>query len=227
MTLGRDIGRIPFGTCCYACNRIIRRDFWGDRRFPTAYCVGEDAPIHYSLLFSAERIGAYKCPFYFYRQRANSLMSDHKNMVRIFDGHKNLIQDIYRDIQEYPFREELMPYYGVYVFRLLCNTYSRWRTDECLRKIRSFLRAPEQSWMCDGNLARLRFMVQCVRWLPESIFVTLFKAVYALHQKKKYGKEVLLKSCNIWPLRKFIGGVKCLRENGLCYTVRHIIGGRI
>lgn len=218
----RDIGRNPFDTCCYAVNRIIRRDFWGDRKFPNYFA--EDAAVHYSLLFSAKRIGAYECPYYFYRQRANSLMSDNKNMERIVDGHMNVIRDVYRDIQAYSFREELMSYYDGYVCQLLCNTYFRWRTDECLMKIRSFLRAPEQSWMCDCNLGRLRFVVQCARWLPESIFVTLFKTVYALHQKKKCVKEVLLKACNIWPLRKFIGGVKCLRENGLCYTVRHIIG---
>ena len=159
----RDIGRNPFLTCCYAYNRVIRRDFWGNRRFPTTYCVGEDAPVHYSLLFSAKRIGAYECPFYFYRQRPNSLMSDHKNMVRILDGHINVIRDTYRDLQEYPFRDELMPYYGDYVCRMLCNTYLRWRTNECLMKIRNFLRAPEQSWMLKIGNRRSRHMIMMAK----------------------------------------------------------------
>jgi len=76
----RDVGRNPLHTCCYPLNRIVRRDFWGSRRFPDLL-IGEDAVLHNELMLKAERIGAFECPFYFYRQRAESLMAKRKKYV--------------------------------------------------------------------------------------------------------------------------------------------------
>ena len=76
----RDIGRNPLSVCCYPHNRIVRRDFFGDRRFPNLH-IGEDAVVFNDMMMKAERLGAYECPFYFYRQRQDSLMSKRQKYV--------------------------------------------------------------------------------------------------------------------------------------------------
>lgn len=163
----RDIGRDPFDTCCYAHNRIVRRDFWGDRRFPNYFA--EDAAIHYSLLFSAKRIGAFECPFYFYRQRPGSLMSATKGRERIVDGHINIIKDTHRDFSSYPDREQLKSYYCDYVLHLLCHAYNLWPTAECYRRLRKFVSDGEQAWM-RSRTQFLGLFILVLRFAPRSMF---------------------------------------------------------
>ena len=87
----KDIKRSPFHTCCYAHNRIVLREFYGQRKFPEGVLY-EDAPMHYELLFDAKRIGAIEEPLYRYRLRGDSLMKradarvlDHIKVLRMVE----------------------------------------------------------------------------------------------------------------------------------------------
>ena len=68
----REPNQSPFRYACYPVNRLIRRDLWGDKKFPEGLVMGEDMPVHIAVMLEAKRIGILRCPFYFYRQRPGS-----------------------------------------------------------------------------------------------------------------------------------------------------------
>ena len=150
----RDIGRSPFDTCCYAPNRIIRRAFFGERRFPEGVRY-EDAAIHLDLLLSAKRLGAFACPFYFYRIRQGSLA--HSTGKHVLD-HLKIFNAVAETLQQKGLSKELNNQFLHYVAMLLLQTYSLWPTPECLESLQQWLRSMPQkkwAWQTSGPLARL------------------------------------------------------------------------
>ena len=127
----REIGRSPFSTCVYAHNRILRRDFIGDRRFPIGMLY-EDNPFHYEMLFSADRIGAIASPFYFYRVRRGSLMT--LTDVRVLD-HLRLIELLEEILKRYELIRTLEVDYLGYTARLILKTYFLYPSQEAFNAI--------------------------------------------------------------------------------------------
>lgn len=139
----RDIGRTPFDTCCYAPTRIIRRSFLGRRRFPEGVLY-EDAALHYDLLFSAQRIGAYACPYYFYRRRAGSLMKIRD--MRILD-HLKIVNAVATRLQALGLFKELEKPFLEYATGLLRKTYKMMPTELCFQALCRWLtQEPQHSW---------------------------------------------------------------------------------
>ncbi len=150
----RDIGRSPFDTCCYPHNRIIRKSFLGDRRFPEHHHY-EDAAIHIDLLLSADRLGAFACPFYFYRIHRDSRV--HASDTRVLD-HLIILDDVAKLLHEKGLFEELQGPFLHFSALLLLRTYTLWPTPGCLASLQRWLRAKPQkawAWQSAGPVARL------------------------------------------------------------------------
>lgn len=139
----RDLGRSPFDTCCYAYNRVIRKDFLGSRRFPEGVLY-EDAALHFDLLFSAKRIGALACPYYFYRRRSNSLMGIHNE--RVLD-HLRILDAVAERLRQLTLFDELKTQFLNYATHILRQTYTMWPTIDCMKRLQTWLKArPQYNW---------------------------------------------------------------------------------
>lgn len=151
----RDLGRSPFDTCCYAPTRIIRKDFLGNRRFPEGVLY-EDAALHFDLLFSAQRIGALACPYYFYRRHQDSLMGIKD--CRVLD-HLKIIDAVGKRLHELRLFDELETYFLHYTASLLKKTYIMWPTATCMKRLQAWLRAkPQCDWdwgNADGHTKKI------------------------------------------------------------------------
>lgn len=130
----RDIGRSPFDTCCYLPNRIVRRDFFGNRRFPEHHHY-EDAAIHIDLLLSAKRLGAFACPFYFYRIHQDSRV--HAADERVLD-HLKIIDEVAAILRKNGLFEELREPFLRYAALLLLRTYALLPTRHCAERLRDW-----------------------------------------------------------------------------------------
>ncbi len=145
----RDIGRTPFDTVVYAHNKVIRRDFWGARRFPVGVLY-EDAVIHFDLFFSAQRIGALACPFYFYRRRTNSLMST--GDIRVFD-HLKIIDGTAEVLERLGLFQELEALFMQHAEHLIQTTYDRYLGEDVYERLRAWLAmAPQCNWAWNNSL---------------------------------------------------------------------------
>lgn len=139
----RDIDRSPFDTCCYAPVRLIRRTFFGNRRFPEGVLY-EDAAIHIDLLLSAKRLGAFACPLYYYRRRKTSLMGLRDR--RVLD-HLRIAEAVAQDLEAKGLWGELQPCFLDYAMGLLRKTYAMWPTEEAFRALCDWmLRPPQRQW---------------------------------------------------------------------------------
>ena len=137
----RDMGCNPFAVCCYPPGRLVRREFWGDLRFPPLY-IGEDAVAHAALVMAARRIGALRDRLYVYRRRTDSVTMAHPE--RVFD-HLKVADLVYGLWQNASCRDELADYFYEYVGRLLLQVLRLLPSEESRLKIRdwavqSFLR---------------------------------------------------------------------------------------
>ena len=171
----RDIGRDPFATCVYAHNRILRRDFVGNRRFPTGVLY-EDNAFHFEMLFTAERIGAFQCGFYFYRIRSNSLMG--RRDKRVLD-HLKAIETLHKTLQMHGVFEEYEADFLEYVAHLLTVTYKMLPTEETFDAIVKWLKNDEYAhWNWQKSTPRAQTVSTLVllehrrafhAWVEESV----------------------------------------------------------
>lgn len=156
----REMGRTPFDSCCYAHNRIIRRSFWGNRRFPEGVLY-EDAVIHFDLLFSAKRIGAIACAFYFYRIRKNSLMS--VSDARVLD-HLILLDGVHQVLEEKKIAEELQKPFLTYAIHILAKTYQMSPCKVVYDALKAFVSDPKRAnWNWQTCPIAMRPLLNAVR----------------------------------------------------------------
>lgn len=139
----RDIGRSPFNTPCYAHGKILKRSFWGNRRFPEGMLY-EDAQVHFDLLLSAQRIGALACPYDFYRIRGGSLMT--KKGAATLD-HLRIIPPVWNRICSLGLQEELGDSFAAYVQDIILRCRNDWPEKECRLAISKwFQEKPQSEW---------------------------------------------------------------------------------
>ncbi len=140
----REMGRTPFDSCCYAPCRVVRRSFWGERRFPVGVLY-EDAVIHLDLLFSAKRIGAFACAFYCYRIRKNSLMSTKD--TRVYD-HFTVLDGVYEVLKKNRIEKALQESFIDYANQILTKVYAHAQDkSEAMKAICNFVADPKrEAW---------------------------------------------------------------------------------
>lgn len=171
----REIERSPFDTCCYPPTRVIRKSFWGTRRFPEGVLY-EDAVIHFDLLFSAKRIGAFACPFYFYRKRNNSTMSIRD--LRVLD-HLKVIDGVAVLLYKLGLFEQLEKSFLEYTSLLLRQTYGfRPRTD-CFKALKRWSKqSPQSSWHWGFATREARMTYHLIRTGSERRFAQYCTNIY-------------------------------------------------
>ncbi len=142
----REWARNPFETNCYAPSRIIRRDFFGQRRFPEGMLY-EDAALHFDLLFSARRLGALAFTAYFYRVRKTSLMGVRD--LRVLD-HLKVIDGVADVLKRNNIFEELEKRFVAYATVLIRKTYAMCPSKECFEAICRW-RLSHSDWKWENN----------------------------------------------------------------------------
>ena len=144
----RDIRRSPFATPCYAHNKIVRRSFWGDRRFPEGVLY-EDAALHYDLMLSAKRIGAFASPYYFYRQRRDSIMT--RKGPETLD-HLKIAPAVWKRLEELDLQDELAEPFAAFVQELALRCRRDWPVPACRKAVSAWLQAPPVSGWRTWNI---------------------------------------------------------------------------
>lgn len=140
----RGIGRSPFDTCCYPPTRIIRRDFWGKRRFPEDHHY-EDAALHFDCFFSARAIGALPQRLYRYRTHADSRV--HQADDCVFD-HLKIIQEVAELLRSKQLFNLLQPDFLHYAATLFVRMHQLSPGGEICNRLSTWLTtSPQRDWL--------------------------------------------------------------------------------
>lgn len=127
----RTPNQSPFRYACYPVNRIIRRDLWGDKKFPEGLVMGEDMPVHISVMLESGRIGILRCPFYYYRQRPGSSMT-HRDRTAL--DHLAVVGLVLDYIERRGWLEDLEGHWSHFSLDMIDWAYKFWPTEECFRE---------------------------------------------------------------------------------------------
>lgn len=130
----REIGRSPFDTYTAIYNRIIRRDFLGERRFLEGLGK-EDAFLHLALLFSARQMGAFAHPYYCHRTCDDKRVFPLEQVKMKLRDMDNVVMTVK---QAQLFQEIHVPFLH-YVMCTLVQTYQRVPTKVCLKLLQDWL----------------------------------------------------------------------------------------
>ena len=148
----------PFCACCYPVARLVRRDFWGDTRFPEDVVIGEDMLPHVITALTAKRIGHFEQSFYFYRQRHGSSMSsqgrkalDHLKDVDAVFGWLEREGRMAAESHRWPH----------FVLRMMENCITYWPSQECFDALREWTLS-HRAHLWNADCASLRILCRII-----------------------------------------------------------------
>ena len=180
---------------------LRRRNLWD--RFKAAVYSAFVSKLAYNLR-AVRRYSSFKSIVANYRQeRQQWICWEHVALPEKFAENMQLVKEIETDLDEDD---------QIALFVKLREAAAK-KSPEIMRlrvdnkRLRASLAAEKAKVAKQG--ARLRAQVCALKG-----------EVAALHGSESYRVGLLV----TWPGRKVLGGIKCLRENGIKYTVRHFVG---
>ena len=187
--------RDVFDSCCYPVNRLIRRDLWGDKRFPEDVVMGEDLLPHVQLTLEAKRIGYIGCSFYFYRQRKGSSMTirDRRALDHLRDA--DAVLSYLRDAG---CMDELSRTWPHFMFGMMNWAYYYWPTRACFEALAKWVE-PRRAELLGGCCFGLRVTVRILGAGSYPLFAATYHALRVYRRSKDfvrgYSMSFLRKVC--------------------------------
>ena len=178
----RDARKNVFDLCCYPVNRLIRRDFWGDKLFPEDVVMGEDVLPHVQLTLEAKRFGYIGCPFYFYRQRPGSSMTIRDQ--RALDHLKD-IEAVLSYLRTTGRMDDLSGTWPHFAYAMMNLTFYYWPTRTCFEEIARWI-APHRAEFLGGCCFGLRVMVHVLDRGSYPFFVVMYHLLQAYRRSKDF-----------------------------------------
>ena len=174
--------RDAFDSCCYPVNRLIRRDLWGEKRFPEDVVMGEDLLPHVQLTLEARRIGYIGCPFYFYRQRTGSSMTirDRRALDHLRDADAVLSY-----LRETGRLGELSRTWPHFVFGMMNWAYYYWPTRACFEALAAWS-APRRAELLGGCCFGLKVTVCVLGMGSYPLYVFAYHALRVYRRSKDF-----------------------------------------
>ena len=174
--------RDAFDSCCYPVNRLIRRDLWGEKRFPEDVVMGEDLLPHVQLTLEARRIGYIGCPFYFYRQRTGSSMTirDRRALDHLRDADAVLSY-----LRETGRLGELSRTWPHFVFGMMNWAYYYWPTRACVEALAAWS-APRRAELLGGCCFGLKVTVRVLGMGSYPLYVFAYHALRVYRRSKDF-----------------------------------------
>ena len=148
----------PFCACCYPVARLVRREFWGDIRFPEDVIIGEDVLPHVITALTAKRIGHFEQPFYFYRQRHGSSMS---NQGRKALDHLKDIDAVLQWLERSGRLDGESRRWPSFALLMMESSVKYWPTRECFDALRKWTLA-RRARLWNTNCINLRILCRVI-----------------------------------------------------------------
>ena len=174
--------RDVFDSCCYPVNRLVRRDLWGDKRFPEDVVMGEDMLPHVQLTLEARRIGYIGCKFYFYRQRTGSSMTIRGPAAL---DHLKDADAVIAYLRESGRLGELSRTWSHFVFGMANWTFWYWPTRTCFEALREWS-ARHRAELLSGNCFGLRVTVRVLGMGSYPLYVFTYHALRVYRRSKDF-----------------------------------------
>lgn len=172
----------PFRSPCYPVNRLVRRDLWGETRFPEDVLLGEDMLPHIQVSLMAKKVARLGRTLYHYRQRPGSSMdaarerhaADHlTNAAAVFDW-----------LVVSGRREATAAAWSRFAYDMVNLTYKYARSWQTVRVIRAWCNQRREALLYRSTFA-LRHLLRVLATGSDVLFVLNWWLFHALRGLKK------------------------------------------